>query len=165
MAAGVLTNDTDVDGLDDSYDTDNGGSPIVIVNSDSVDQPDYLDDDSDGDGIADALDSGSNGNPDLAPDDSDEDGVCEGVDTWKPTFLIFRFRTAWDQEKIAAFVAGMNSFPDINCGAGIGNGGMYRVGITTALWYQKDRNLFVQWWQELPQKMQTVLTVIHCLSS
>ncbi|WP_319548965.1 hypothetical protein [Desulfogranum marinum] len=90
---------------------------------------------------------------------------CEGVDIWKPTFLIFRFRTAWDQEKIDAFVAGMNAFPDISCGAGIGNGGMYRVGITTALWYQKDRNLFTQWWLELPQKMQTVLTVIHCLSS
>lgn len=90
---------------------------------------------------------------------------CEGVDIWKPTFLIFRFRTAWDQEKIAAFVAGMNSFPDISCGADIGNMGMYRVGITTALWYQKDRNLFMQWWEELPQKIGLVLAVIQYLPS
>ena len=90
---------------------------------------------------------------------------CEGVDIWKPTFLIFRFRKACDQEEIFKFVAGMNSFPDISCGADIGNGGMYRIGITTDLWYLKDRKLFVQWWEDLPQKMQIVFTVIHSLSS
>ena len=90
---------------------------------------------------------------------------CEGVDMWKPTFLIFRFRKACDQEEISKFVAGMNAFPDISCGADIGNGGMYRIGITTALWYGKNRSQFVQWWEDLPQKIRLVLAVIQSLSA
>jgi cysteine-rich repeat protein len=51
-------NDTDTDGLDDTYDTDNGGTTITPVNTDGVDNPDYLDTDSDNDTTLDVDESG-----------------------------------------------------------------------------------------------------------
>ncbi len=75
-------NDTDNDGLDDAYDADNGGTPIVPVNTDGVDNPDYLDTDSDDDGIPDSTegnDANTNGRPD-SPLDTDNDGIPDSVD-------------------------------------------------------------------------------------
>jgi len=78
-------NDTDGDGIDDAYDIDNGGSPIIPVNTDGVDQPDYLDLDSDNDGDPDALeawDTNNDGDPEVTPsgNDSDGDGLDDAYD-------------------------------------------------------------------------------------
>ena len=62
--------DGDNDGLDNAYDTDNGGTAIVIVNSDGIDQPDYLDGDSDNDGVPDLIeghDANGDGIADVSP--------------------------------------------------------------------------------------------------
>ena len=45
--------DSDGDGLDDAYDTDNGGTEPTLPDTDGDGIPDYLDTDSDGDGISD----------------------------------------------------------------------------------------------------------------
>lgn len=49
--------DTDVDGLDDAYDADNGGLAINPVNTDGTDALDFLDLDSDNDGIKDEVEA------------------------------------------------------------------------------------------------------------
>ncbi|MEM7280787.1 MAG: FG-GAP-like repeat-containing protein [Pseudomonadota bacterium] len=79
-------NDNDGDGLDDAYDVDDGGTPIVIVNSDGLDQPDYLDTDSDNDSVPDAVeghDANGDGVADTSPasNDSDNDGLDDNYDT------------------------------------------------------------------------------------
>ncbi|MGQ7848166.1 hypothetical protein ACUNV4_26960 [Granulosicoccus sp. 3-233] len=71
--------DTDGDGLDDAYDPDDGGSVLIIVNSDGLDQADFRDTDSDNDGVSDqieAYDLNADGIPDVlpAPANADEDG-------------------------------------------------------------------------------------------
>ena len=83
--------DTDGDGWDDEYDANNGGTTIVITNTDmAADNPDYLDDDSDDDTIPDNIeghDGDSNGTSDVAPIDSgdaDNDGLYNSYD---PDFL------------------------------------------------------------------------------
>lgn len=79
--------DGDNDGLDNAYDIDNGGTAIVIVNSDGVDQPDYLDDDSDNDGVPDLIeghDANGDGIADVSPsgtNDTDGDGLNDSFDT------------------------------------------------------------------------------------
>jgi|GEM_PF-1690209 len=90
---------------------------------------------------------------------------CEGSSIQTPTFVIFRFRQSRSEEEVAAFVQAMNSIDDIRCGAELGNSGMLRVGITTALWYKKDPSKFEQWWLELAVKIQVVLTLLRTLSS
>ena len=61
--------DTDNDGLDNAYDTNNGGSAIVVVNTDGIDTPDYLDLDSDNDGIFDIVEAGNGiADTDIIPD-------------------------------------------------------------------------------------------------
>jgi len=75
--------DTDGDGLDDAYDTDDGGTPVAITNTDGIDTPDYIDADSDNDGIPDIEE---NGDPDIVISgiDTDGDGLddnFEGSDT------------------------------------------------------------------------------------
>lgn len=85
---------------------------------------------------------------------------CEGSGPERPTFLIVRFRGKENLEAIENFVAGMNAFADVRCGAERGAMGRVRVGITTPLWFDKDRDQFVQWWQELPIKIQVVLAVL-----
>ncbi|MFK8029058.1 MAG: OmpA family protein [Gammaproteobacteria bacterium] len=81
--------DMDMDGLDDAYDPDNGGTPIVVANTDGAgDQPDYLDDDSDNDGVPDSIE-GHDANGDGVPDvviadinaDADGDGLNDVFDT------------------------------------------------------------------------------------
>ncbi|MBW1979627.1 MAG: hypothetical protein JRJ12_00235 [Deltaproteobacteria bacterium] len=89
---------------------------------------------------------------------------CEGSGPERPTFLIVRFRSEEDLQKIADFVQGMNAFEDIRCGAERGNMGIYRIGITAPLWYEKDKRAFEKWWLELPVKIQVVLAVIESLS-
>jgi len=86
---------------------------------------------------------------------------CEGSGPERPTFLIVRFRGKENLEAIENFVAGMNAFADVRCGADRGAMGRVRVGITTPLWYEKDRDQFVQWWRELPIKIQVVLAVLE----
>ena len=65
--------DTDLDGLDNSYDTNNGGTAIVVVNTDGVDTPDYLDLDSDNDTLFDIVEAGN------GSEDTDSDGETNGV--------------------------------------------------------------------------------------
>ncbi|MDH3640521.1 MAG: OmpA family protein, partial [Gammaproteobacteria bacterium] len=79
--------DTDGDGLDDAYDPADGGTPIVVVNTDGADQPDYLDPDSDNDGVLDATeghDANADGVADASPagTDADNDGLDDAFDTF-----------------------------------------------------------------------------------
>ena len=65
--------DTDLDGLDNTYDTNNGGTAIVVVNTDGVDTPDYLDLDSDNDTVFDIVEAGN------GIEDTDSDGETNGA--------------------------------------------------------------------------------------
>lgn len=89
---------------------------------------------------------------------------CEGSDPEHPTFLIFRFKASPSVEEINQFVAVMNNIQGIHCGAEVGNMGFYRVGVTTSLWYEKDANGFLKWWEELPLKILVVLAVNQTLA-
>ncbi|MFA5327287.1 MAG: gliding motility-associated C-terminal domain-containing protein [Prolixibacteraceae bacterium] len=83
--------DTDGDGLDDAYDSDQNGKKIVPVdtdmnlyNPDGI--PDFLDVDSDNDEVTDYIeghDANANGKPDyvLIGKDEDADGLDDGFDT------------------------------------------------------------------------------------
>jgi gliding motility-associated-like protein len=71
--------DTDGDGLDDSYDSDNGGTPIIPENTDGVDTPDYIDTDTDNDGVLDATENGVPVNVALGTD-ADLDGLDDAWD-------------------------------------------------------------------------------------
>ncbi|WP_343630922.1 Ig-like domain-containing protein [Fluviicola sp.] len=78
--------DTDRDGLDNAYDTNNGGTAISPVNTDGTDNPDYTDADSDNDGISDAIegwDTDGDGTANTAASglDSDNDGLDNAYDT------------------------------------------------------------------------------------
>jgi len=95
--------DTDLDGIDDSYDSDNGGTPIAANNQDGFGSADYISLDTDGDGLfdwsegfddnnsMDALDDLINradifetnaGNPlyYVNTDDADNDGVPDWLE-------------------------------------------------------------------------------------
>ncbi len=80
--------DTDNDGLDNSYDINNGGTAIIISNTDGIDVADYLDSDSDNDGVPDRIE-GHDANFDGAADvvaaplnaDADGDGLNDNFDT------------------------------------------------------------------------------------
>ncbi len=79
-------NDTDNDGWDDAYDSDNGGTQFTIADTDSDQTPDYLDSDSDNDGIPDNIE-GNDQNFDGFADvifsgvDTDNDGLDDVYDT------------------------------------------------------------------------------------
>ncbi|WP_420578139.1 T9SS type A sorting domain-containing protein [Ekhidna sp.] len=82
---GPSTNDTDGDGWDDSYDSDNGGTALVLIDTDSDSRADYRDTDSDGDGVRDAVesrDADSDGVADQLSSgtDSDNDGLDDSYD-------------------------------------------------------------------------------------
>ena len=67
--------------LDNSFDTDDAGTYITPVNTESSDQPDYLDMDSDNDTLSDALeayDTDSDGTANTTPSGSDDDN--DGLD-------------------------------------------------------------------------------------
>ena len=89
---------------------------------------------------------------------------CEGSGPEHPTFLIFRLREPKDIKKAENFVRAMNCFEDIKCGFGAGNMGLFRIGVTTALWYEKNPEKFNQWWMALPLKFAVVLAVNEVLS-
>ena len=77
--------DTDKDGLDDAYDTDQKGKTIVPVDTDGDGIPDFLDSDSDNDLVPDYIeghDQNSDGRPDHVSvgKDSDGDGLDDGFD-------------------------------------------------------------------------------------
>ena len=90
---------------------------------------------------------------------------CEGSGPERPTFLIIRFPNEEDLLKIENFVTAMNAFEDVKCGAGKGNMGLVRVGLTTPMWYEKDRSQFAEWWIELPTKINIAIAVLETLSS
>ncbi len=85
--------DTDLDGIDDAYDPDDGGSYITPVNTEGTGNPDYTDTDSDddgeldeveghdsnGDGTADSGSPASTGVPGGSTD-ADGDGLLDGYD-------------------------------------------------------------------------------------
>jgi len=85
---GFAMTDTNNNGLDDTYETSQGGvnlsipinTDAALINSDSI--PDYLDSDSDGDGIPDIQENGDADNS-VSGRDSDNDGLddhFEGLD-------------------------------------------------------------------------------------
>ncbi|GAB5524150.1 MAG: hypothetical protein Roseis2KO_20220 [Roseivirga sp.] len=77
--------DTDLDGLDNTFDTDNGGTPTTPVNTDMDADPDYIDVNSDNDGFADLLEAWDT-NGDLTAEtvpsgtDTDGDGLDDAFD-------------------------------------------------------------------------------------
>ncbi len=80
-----LGRDTDGDGLDDRFDTTNGGTAIFAVNTDGADNPDYLDTDSDNDTISDQIegyDTNNDGVANTLPSglDVDNDGLDNAFD-------------------------------------------------------------------------------------
>ena len=92
-AGGVDTNgdgrtdffsDADGDGLADVYDLDNGGTPLIILDSDGDGKTNFLDLDSDNDGLTDIIEAGGtdidgNGMGDSTLD-SDSDGLLDNFD-------------------------------------------------------------------------------------
>jgi len=78
--------DTDRDGMDDAYDSDENGKTIVPVDTDNDGTPDYIDFDSENDGVPDYIE-GHDLNADGKPDrrfigrDSDGDGLDDAFDT------------------------------------------------------------------------------------
>lgn len=89
---------------------------------------------------------------------------CEGSGLERPTFLIVRFRGEEDLAKIRHFVTAMNAFEDVVCGAGRGAMGRIRIGMTAALWYEKNQRQFAEWWLGLPTKIRVALAVLESLS-
>ncbi len=97
---GLSGSDTDGDGLDDSYDPDNGGTLISPTNTDGGPDADYIDTDSDGDTFPDLVeghDADKNGIGDWDADangafddtgfdtDLDGDGILDIFDTFAGT--------------------------------------------------------------------------------
>jgi len=83
IGSGPIT-DTDNDGLADNVDTDNGGTPLIIIDTDKDDIPNSQDLDSDNDGTTDLIEAGGididgNGVLDVLID-SDNDGLADIVD-------------------------------------------------------------------------------------
>ena len=73
--------DTDGDGIDNAFDSDNSGTPVTPVDTDSDSTPDYIDFNSDGDSSPDALEGwDTNGDliADTTPSGDDDDG--DGLD-------------------------------------------------------------------------------------
>ncbi|WP_167613483.1 gliding motility-associated C-terminal domain-containing protein, partial [Maribellus sediminis] len=84
-------NDTNGDGWDDAYDSENGGYSYSPWDTDLDGTPDYLDTDTDGDGIEDAVE-GWDAMPhdtiaDVQPtgNDTDKDGLDDAYDTYNTT--------------------------------------------------------------------------------
>ncbi|ARV15348.1 T9SS type A sorting domain-containing protein [Polaribacter sp. SA4-12] len=81
---GTLVNDTDNDGLDDRYDSNNGGSDIANPDTDGDGIPNTQDLDADNDGIPDVVEAGgTDANGDGRADnfiDTDNDGFNDVVD-------------------------------------------------------------------------------------
>lgn len=118
--------DVDRDGIDDAYDLDFGGTPIVPVNKENADLPDYCDSDTDNDGESDLIegyDLNNDGVADILPSglDADGDGLDDafdlmlGVNAMDPTNggqtpLTFPISSV-DNTDRAWRIAGGSSFP------------------------------------------------------
>lgn len=83
-----LETDTDHDGINDAYDTDNGGTPLVAIDTDGDGIQDFLDVDSDNDGVPDYIeghDQNADGKIDaghaISGKDFDADGLDDAWDT------------------------------------------------------------------------------------
>lgn len=77
--------DTDGDGIDNAFDSDNGGTPITPVDTDSDSTPDYIDFNSDNDSFSDVLEGWDTDNDQVANTtptglDSDGDGLDNAFD-------------------------------------------------------------------------------------
>ena len=77
--------DTDLDGLDNTFDTNNGGTPTTPVDTDADLIPDYIDANSDNDGFADILeawDTDGDLTANVLPSgtDTDNDGLDDAFD-------------------------------------------------------------------------------------
>lgn len=91
-AATVAANDTDNDGLHDTYDGNNGGTALANLDSDGDGVPNSSDLDSDNDGLPDALENGGGTLPVnmtadgqfsaayVSANDTDGDGIANDVD-------------------------------------------------------------------------------------
>jgi len=77
---------------------------------------------------------------------------CEGQDERHPTFLIFRLKRKHDKNQIKEIVKKLNKYSDIRASYDIGAGGMYRICVTSNLWFGKDN--FKSWWLKLPNRIQ-----------
>ncbi|MFT6969753.1 MAG: hypothetical protein ACJAXX_000314, partial [Roseivirga sp.] len=74
------------DGIDNAFDSNNGGTPTVAVDTDADGTPDYLDINSDNDGLVDAVegwDTTGDASPNTTPagTDADGDGLDDNYDT------------------------------------------------------------------------------------
>jgi len=77
--------DTDGDGIDNRFDTNNGGTALIPVNTDGTDNPDYTDTDTDNDTFSDQLEGYDTDNNSIANtlpsgNDSDNDGLDNAFD-------------------------------------------------------------------------------------
>ncbi len=70
--------DTDLDGLNDEVDADNGGTALVPADNDGDGAPNYLDMDSDNDGVSDAFESTTS--TIATGQDQDNDGIDNAFD-------------------------------------------------------------------------------------
>lgn len=76
IIGGATINDSDGDGLDDSIDTDNGGTPLTVADTDDDGNYDFVDFDADGDGIVDLVEGRNTSDfVQLMGIDSDLDGI------------------------------------------------------------------------------------------
>lgn len=83
-----MDTDTDHDGINDAYDPDNGGTPLVAIDTDGDGIQDFLDVDSDNDGVPDYIeghDQNADGKIDaghrISGKDFDADGLDDAWDT------------------------------------------------------------------------------------
>jgi len=81
---------------------------------------------------------------------------CEGDSERHPTFVIFRTLNR-DPKYTKKVVNNINRFKDLKCCWDMGNEGLPRIIITAPLWYEKDPNLFDDWWMELTKKIKVSL--------
>ena len=82
---------------------------------------------------------------------------CQGTSLKLPTFLILR-PINQSLNYIKQLITNLNNQKNIKSGYGMGNGGKYRIGITTSLFYSpENKSEFINWWNKLPSKIQNSL--------
>jgi len=78
----TVMNDADNDGLDDAYDTNQGGTPVPNPDTDGDGNHDFRDIDADNDGIVDYIEAQTTFGPILLSGaDDDQDGIDDAYDT------------------------------------------------------------------------------------
>lgn len=83
---------------------------------------------------------------------------CEGSNKDRPSYIIFR---PINQEKkfVKLLEDNLNQQEDIKAKAEIGNGGLYRIGVTHFTWHGNKNNK--QWWKMLPKKIKRSLKLTN----